>query len=400
MTLRRVAWMMTLALLAMATAPARGDEKPKQQAKELAEKAQGEGSDRVSQVQDFCKAAQLDAKEKKYADQCSNYRSGLIQDDTAMLASAIAAYKSHDLDRAESQAKLVSGYDQKLSGQARLVLDLIHNQRLLNQVQAAWKTGELDQILSLSQSITNADAKAAVAIYVSNVNAYKGYMSQAQSQAQSNPAEAIRQLNLAKTLNPNGPGNPAGMIEELQKAMQAKNAPPPITSGPKTPPPSSGADTAKKVAKLLSDAREAEKQGKQPDALNDYAAVLKLQPGNAEAQASTDRIQLAIKNDPAAAKNELRAAIRSFYSSQFDDARRALLSYLESPQTATDPGVADFYLGATLIERSILQTPRVQWKGASPEALSAFQQARKANYQPLRNYVSPAILKVWDFTNQ
>jgi hypothetical protein len=400
MTLRRVAWMMSLVLLAMAMPPAHADEKPKQQAKDLVEKAKGEGSDRVSQVQDFCKAAQLDEKEKKYADLCSSYRSGLIQDDTAMLASAIAAYKSHDLDHAESQAKLVSGYDQKLSGQARLVLDLIHNQRLLNQVQAAWKTGDLDSILSLSQSMTNADAKAAAATYVSNVNAYKGYMSQAQSQAQSNPAEAIRQLNLAKTLNPNGPGNPAGMIEELQKAMQAKNAPPPTTPGPKAPPPSSGADTAKKVAKLLSDAREAEKQGKQPDALNDYAAALKLQPGNAEAQASTDRIQLAIQNDPAAAKNELKSAIHSFYSSQFDDARRALLSYLESPQTAKDPGAADFYLGATLIERSILQTPRAQWKGASPEALSAFQKARTANYQPLRDYVSPAILKIWDSTNQ
>jgi hypothetical protein len=398
MTLPRAAWMMSLVLLATATPPAHADERPKQEAKQLAEKAMGEGNDRVNQVQDFCRAAQLDAKEKKYADLCSSYRTGLIQDDTAMLASAIAAYKSHDLDRAESQAKLVSGYDQKLSGQARLVLDLIRNQRLLNQVQAAWKTGDLDSILSLSQSMTNADAKAAAAIYVSNVNAYKGYMSQAQSQAKSNPAEAIRQLNLAKTLNPNGPGNPAGLIEELQKPMQAKNAPPP-TQGPKTPP-NAGADTAKKVTKLLSDAREAEKQGKQQDALSDYAAVLKLQPGNAEAQASTDRIQLAIQNDPAAAKNELKSAIHSFYSSQFDDARRALLSYLESPQTAKDPGAADFYLGATLIERSILQTPRAQWKGPSPEALSAFQEARKANYQPLRDYVSPAILKIWDSTNQ
>jgi hypothetical protein len=398
MTLPRAAWMMSLVLLATATPPAHADERPKQEAKQLAEKAMGEGNDRVNQVQDFCRAAQLDAKEKKYADLCSSYRTGLIQDDTAMLASAIAAYKSHDLDRAESQAKLVSGYDQKLSGQARLVLDLIRNQRLLNQVQAAWKTGDLDSILSLSQSMTNADAKAAAAIYVSNVNAYKGYMNQAQSQAQSNPAEAIRQLNLAKTLNPNGPGNPAGMIEELQKAMQAKNAPPP-TPGPKTSP-NAGADAAKKVTKLLSDAREAEKQGKQQDALSDYAAVLKLQPGNAEAQASTDRIQLAIQNDPAAAKNELKSAIHSFYSSQFDDARRALLSYLESPQTAKDPGAADFYLGATLIERSILQTPRAQWKGPSPEALSAFQEARKANYQPLRDYVSPAILKIWDSTNQ
>jgi cytochrome c-type biogenesis protein CcmH/NrfG len=156
----------------------------------------------------------------------------------------------------------------------------------------------------------------------------------------------------------------------------------------------------KKVNKLLSDARQAEKDGKQQDALSDYAEVLKLQPGNPEAQSSTERIEQAVKSDPAAAKTELKAAIRYFYNSQFDDARRALMSYLESPQTATDPGVADFYLGATLVERSILQTPRAQWQGPSKDALLAFKQARKANYNPARAYVSPTLLKIWDSTAQ
>jgi hypothetical protein len=397
LTLRRTLFVFTALFFAATAAVVHAEEKPKQQAKELAEKAKGEGNDRAKQVQDFCAAAQLDPKEKRYADLCSSYRTGLIQDDTATLASAIAAYKSNDLNRSESQAKLVSSYDQKLSGQARLVLDLVRNQRLLNQVQANWKTGDLDSIPQLAQSMTNADAKATAAIYVNNVNAYKGYINQAQSLAQSNPEEAIRQLTLAKTLNPNGPGNPTGMIADLQKAIQAKKTPPPPMPTTKTQP-NSAAETAKKVTKLLSDARDAEKQGKQQDALGDYAAVLKLQPSNAEAQASTNRIQLAIQNDPAAAKSELKTAIRYFYNSQFDDARRTLLSYLESPQTAKDPGVADFYLGATLIERSMLITPRDQWKGPSPEALSAFQEARKANYQPIRDYVSPALLKIWDST--
>jgi hypothetical protein len=154
------------------------------------------------------------------------------------------------------------------------------------------------------------------------------------------------------------------------------------------------------VSKLLGDARDAEKQGNQQDALSDYAMVLKLQPGNQDAQTSTDRIQQAIQNDPAAAKKELASAIRYFYHSQFDDARRTLMNYLESPQTAKNPGVADFYLGATLIERSMLQNPRAKWPGPSPDALSAFQAARKANYNPVRTYVSPALLKIWDSTGQ
>jgi hypothetical protein len=76
------------------------------------------------------------------------------------------------------------------------------------------------------------------------------------------------------------------------------------------------------------------------------------------------------------------------------------MDYLESPQTALNPGAADFYLGATLIERSLLRTPQTQWKGPSQDAISAFKQARKANYNPVRTYVSPILLKVWDSTGQ
>jgi hypothetical protein len=371
----------------------------KQQAKDLAEKAKGEGGDRAKQVQDYCAAAQLDPSNKRYAEMCSSYRSGLINDDSAYLASAIALYKSHDLDRAESTAKLVSGFDPKLSGQARFLLELIKNEKLLSQVKAAWAKGDLNAVTTLAQAMTNADSKASASIYVNNVNLYNGYLDQAQKQEKSNPQEAIKQLGLAASLNPNGPGDPAGRIAELQKAMQTKSAPPPSPVVTK-PVGDSTAELAKKVSKLLSDARDAEKQGKLPDALNDYAMVLKLQPGNQDAQSNTARIEQAIKNDPAAARNELVSAIRYFYLSQFDDAQRSLLDYLESPQTAKNPGVADFYLGATLLEQSILTTPREQWKGPSPEAISAFRKARAENYNPARAYVSPALLKVWDSTGQ
>ena len=374
-------------------------ENAKQQAKDLADKAKGEGSDRAKQVQDFCAAAQLEPKDKKYADSCNSYRAGLINDDTAWLASAIAQYKSHDLDKAESTAKLVSNYDQKLSGQARFLLDLIKNERLLNQMKAAWAKGDFNTVLSSAQSMTNADSKASASVYVNNVALYNGYLDQAQKLAQSNPQGAISQLTLAQSLNPNGPGNPAGRIAELQKAIQTKSAPPPPATAP-TPKPAadSAAEIAKKMAKLMSDARDAEKQGKLPDALNDYAMVLKLQPGNKDAQSNSERIGQAIRSDPAAARNELTSAIRYFYQSQFDQAQTALRDYLKSADTAQSPGAAYFYLGAALLEQSILETPRTQWQGPSVEAQSAFKEARKTNYNPARSYVSPALLKVWDAT--
>ena len=380
---------------------AQDSEKPKQEAKDLADKARGEGSDRAKQVQDYCAAAQLEPKDKKYADTCNSYRSGLINDDTAWLASSIALYKSHDLDKAESMAQKVSSYDPKLSGQARFLLDLIKNERLLSQLKAAWAKGDFNAVNTLAQSMTNADSKASANVYVNNVSTYNGYMNQAQGLEKSNPQEAIRLLGMAQNLNPSGPGNPAEKIAELQKAPQTKSAPPaPTVVTPNKPATDSAADIAKKVSKLMGDARDAEKQGKLPDALNDYAMVLKLQPGNQDAQSNSARIEQTIKSDPAAARNELVSAIRYFYLSQFDDARRALLDYLESPQTAQNPGVADFYLGATLVERSMLANPRAQWKGPSEEALSAFKQARRANYSPVRTYVPPSLLKIWDSTSQ
>jgi hypothetical protein len=380
-----------------APAPAQDSGNPKQQAKQLAEKAAGEGGDRAKQVQDYCAAAQLEPNNKKYSDMCASYRSGLINDDSAYLASAIALYKSHDLDRAESTARLVSGFDAKLSGQARFLLELIKNERSLSQVKAAWAKGDFNTVLTQAQAMTNADSKASASVFVNNVNTYNGYLDQAQKLGNSNPQEAIKQLELAENLNPSGPGNPAGRIAELQKAMQTKTAPPPATVATK-PAADSGAEVAKKVGKLLSDAKDAEKQGKLPDALNDYAMVLKLQPGNQDAQGNTARIDPAIKSDPAAARNELVSAIRYFYLSQFDDAQRALKDYLKSSDTAQSPGAAYFYLGAALLEQSILETPRSKWQGVSADAQSAFKEARKANYSPARAYVSPVLLKAWDST--
>jgi hypothetical protein len=372
-------------------------EKPKQEATDLFEKGQREGNDRAMQVQDICAAAKLEPKNKKYQDTCNSYRSGLLQDDTAEMAIAIAAYKNHDLNSAETQAKLVSNYDQKLSGQAHFLLDRIRNDRLITQVQAAWNKGDFQSVLSQAQEITNPDVKASANVYVNNVNLYNGYIEQAKKEAQSNPQDAIRQLALAKNLNPNGPGNPAGMIADLQR----KPAPPPPAPTPAPKPAGdSPAEIARKVSRLMSDAHNAEQQGDPQGAMSGYGAALKLQPGNKDAQSNLDRLQLAVKNDPAAAKTELTSAIRYFYRSQFEDAEREFRDYLKAPATTQSPGAAYFYLGATLLEESMLTTPASSWQGPSPDVVSAFVSARTASYHPVRTYVSPTVLKIWDATSQ
>ena len=204
MSMKRFIPILCLSLFAAMTPAQNSPERPQQGAKDLVDKAKTEDNDRVRQVQDYCDAADMEPKNKKYVDTCNSYRAGLNNDDTANLAIAIQAYKNHDLDKAEAQAKLVTTYDQKLSGQARFLLDRIRNEKLLNQIKAAWDKGDFNSVLSLTQSMTNPDLKAAANVYVNDVNQYNGYINEAKGIQGSNLQEAIRQLSLAQNLNPNG----------------------------------------------------------------------------------------------------------------------------------------------------------------------------------------------------
>ena len=427
MKLIRIVAIVALILSAIPVRAQFFEERSKKQAKELFEKAMREGNDRVNQVHDLCQAAQLQPKERKYADACSSYTAGLNHDDTASLASAFLAYQSQNLDKAESLAKQVSNFDPKMLAQAKHLLDAIQKDRSsgqsVEQVKAAWEKGDFNAVQSLAQGMTTPAARTAAGIYVRNVEMYNQYIEDAEKEKDTNPDGAKDLLGRAYMLNQNGPSDPRGKINDINNALAAKSnskyfgsqssgsksnasagTAAKADAGSKTETANGAvtnpADTAKKVNSLLVEARNAEKQGNSAVAIGDYAAVLKLQPDNKEAQTSSARLEQAIKSDPAAATNELKSAIRSFYNAQFDDARTALMEYLESPQTANNLGAADFYLGATLIQRSILRTPRAQWKGPSADALSAFKAARKANYNPVRAYVSPALLKVWDSTAQ
>jgi tetratricopeptide (TPR) repeat protein len=268
----------------------------------------------------------------------------------------------------------------------------------LADVKAAWEKGDFNSVNSLAQSMTNADLKASANAYVNDVAQYNGYINQARNLQGSNPQEAIRQLGLAQSLNPNGPGNPAGMIAALQKPNQPQAKTPPQAPAVSTPkvPVATAPDKPHQMAQFSDDARSAEKQGNLLEALKDWGLVLNLDPANTDAQNNVTRIGQLIRSNPTESRTELTVAIRDFYHSQFDDALVAFRDYLKSPQNAQHAGAAYFYLGATLVEQSMLSTPQAKWQGPSSEARSAFKDARKANYSPARQYVSPSLLKIWD----
>lgn len=434
MKLPRILVILCLALSFLPTHAAFFEDKSKKEAKELFEKAQKEGNDKALQSQDYCQAAQMEPKEKKYVEACNNSRGGGgggggSRDDEATLASAQAAFQNHDLDKAETLAHQIPGNDPKVAGQLRILFENIRNERNSSQstaaIKAAWEHGDFKAVEYLAEAMTTTAGRAAAVPYLKNVAAYNAYIDAANKAEATNPEAAKEPLGYAYSLNPHGPVDVPARLRAIDVEIANKNnakyfqtpstpsapaktpkpqdqpsAPPVQTQTASTPPPANSDDLTQKVNGLLSDARNAEKQGNSTLAISDYARVLKLQPGNSEAQASSTRLEQAIKSDPAAALAELKSAIRSFYQAQYDDARRALMDYLESPQTAKNPGAADFYLGATYIERAILRTPAGQLKEPPEDAISAFKAARKASYNPVRAYVSPALLKTWDSTAQ
>jgi hypothetical protein len=435
MKLIRIVAIVVLILSAIPVRAQSPDERTKKQAKELFEKAMKEGNERVNQVHDLCQAAQLQPREKKYADACSGYTAGLNHDDTTSLGIAIAAYQSHDLDKAESLATQVSNFNPSLFAKAKVLLDTIHENKSAGQsaeqVKEAWERGDFNAVQSLAQGMTTPTARTAASIYLKNVEMYNQLINDAEKEKDTNPDRAKDLLGQAYMLNHKGPSDPRGKIDQINKALADKSNAKYFgtqSGGSKSNDPdgtkTNQADNAGKVNALLVEARNAEKQGNPAVAIADYAAVLKLQPDNQEALDKTRRSHAAVNlpkdlvgktadskpqspvsspapvTIPSAAASDLKSAIRFFYNAQFDDARTALMGYIESPQAAQNLGAADFYLGATLIQRSILRSPRAQWKGPPADALIAFKDARKANYSPVRAYVSPALLKVWDSTGQ
>jgi hypothetical protein len=410
MRLLRIIGVICLILSAVPVRAQLFDDKPKKQAKELFEKAQKEGGDHVTQMKDACQAAQLQPKEKKYSDACNGYRTALINEDETALAGALQAQRSHDMEKAEALASKVSSADPKLYNQAKTVLEAARGEKAsalaVAEVKAAWERGDFNAVNQLAPTMTTQATKATADLYVKDVKLYNDYIDAANKAQSDNPQHAIEILGYAYTLNAHGPVDVKARISELQNAIAAKSNAKYSEGqggGPKTGQAAGNApnaDTVAKINKLLTDARAAEKQNNASLALSNFQAVLKLQPDNKEAQSASTRLESVIKNDPTAAASELKSAIRSFYQGQYDDARTALMDYLESPQTAKSPGAADFYLGATLIERSLLRTPQAQWKGPSQEAINSFKEARKANYNPVRAYVSPVLLKIWDSVGQ
>ena len=431
MNLRSIAC--TLCILSSAAIMRAQTAQDKQTAKQLFDKAPSE-TDQAQQVRDLCKAAELDPKTKAYSDACNSQKLGLLNSDRRSLQQEKDAFAKNDWAKTITFAKYVSSFDTGLSGeaqdmakQAKDAQNAANNPKpvtpapaptpvdqslmLLGKANDAWRSGDFYNAETDARAVTNPNSKDDANLILGNIDQYNNYISKGQQLEATNPQAAQAQYNLAAALNPKGPGSPAAAAERLQAVIDAKKPqavtqppPPPtpqvVTTTPKpsTPATPKPQDDSAKVAELLTEAQRAESDGKLPVALVRYQNMLTIQPANADASAGVTRVQQKISSDPQQLKLTLVGAIRDFYDSKLSDAKAALGFYLNAPQTRS-AGAAYFYLGATLLEQSLLRTPQAKTPAAATvpaEVSTNFQKARAAGYKPLPQYVSPVLMKAWN----
>lgn len=329
----------------------------------------------------------------------------------------------------------------------------------LIKAQTDWKNGDLDDAATAARGITDPKLKALAQSILDDIASYRKDIDDAKKLEVANPQEAENDYRAAYGLNPKGPGTPKTQADRLQAILEASVKPATGGGDPKPlgqtgnnggtqqkPGATTGSvDTSHPLLPvdwkgLLAGAHSAETGGRWPAALSGYESVLRTQPGNQEAKDGITRVQLKVwladaqreenegklqaalhdyglvlnsqKDSPEAiagiARVNLRMspkeleemlikAIRDFYDSRFSDAKAELGLYKNAPQ-ARSLGAAYFYLGASVLEESILNTaqPKKSVNVTPTEVLADFQEARKAGYKPVTQFVSPKLLAVWN----
>jgi tetratricopeptide (TPR) repeat protein len=385
-------------------------EKDSKKAKELYEQAKRDAGNPSKMVEEMCAAAALDGK---YQAECDTVRAAWIKRQDGRLNLAEDALNRKDFKAARELANQVVGVNDEVTGRKNALLVRIdaaerarkapaaidhpdRSKELAAKVDADFARGDFLSLASDAQQVTDPSLKADVQRRLNDVARYNSLIAQGQAQEQRGDFVAAKNSYLqAQQVSANGPANVSGHLSEIAgKLARAGSAGKNTANG--RGPDNSGLDTAGQVKELLAGARQAENQQQWKLAQERYTAALKLDSANKDAIAGMQRVQPRMAADPLEREKILKAAIRDFYASGFESAQTSLQIYLGEQQVA-NRGAADFYLGATLLEKWIFQK-RGRKPGDAPpaEAVSAFRRARSEGYKPLPEYVSPVVLKVWE----
>jgi hypothetical protein len=275
------------------------------------------------------------------------------------------------------------------------------NQAVLRAAIAAYQRGNFDAAATLANEVHSAALQPTAKQLLTNIKMYQDTMARAALLAQSADYKGAHEAYaLAVKINANGPGSPADKLRDVD-AKLASQAAEAAAKSQQAAEAAEAAQKAENVAKVkdgLAQARRDEAKGDFKAALQGFEGVLTLDGRQAEALAGKQRILTKFRSDPKALVESLEDGIRSYYSSQFEQAADSISDYLNNKNGALQyKGAAHFYLGASLLSEAILTDPHDEAHASNlrQSAEQQFAAARQEKYKPAESLVSPRILEEW-----
>lgn len=398
----------------------------------------------------FCAAAAEDSEYKPAGvdtsaqTQCNIYtnelKQGIARWNKNFIDGQIALQKG-DLATAESKFRAVKGGDHMAQAQEQLakVIKMRQNppaateaakpadnpaedasNRAFQQGVDAWQANNFSAATAAFEQVTGskrADAQS----YISKISSYQTKLGEAQALAgQKDYSAAANAYQQAMAIKADGPGNPAieaGRMQGLATAAAAQptapaqtNAPaanasnsaPATTSAPTHTMAGAIKDTQTRVdeAKSLADARKLMNKREYAQAHKLIDRVLGQNIRNTEAASMLQEVKK-LAGTPAAPEatsisdedNYLAGILGAFYQGNYDDAEAALRNYvLQQPKK---PGLANFYLGATLLTQYYLNgsTDSKRYN----DAIRRFKEAKAVKgFHAPEKFISPKIMQVYN----
>jgi hypothetical protein len=279
-----------------------------------------------------------------------------------------------------------------------------------DQAMQAYNRNEFGSASSLFGQVSGKRGVEAQS-YIGFINRYNQAMANGERNlATKNFRQAMADFMEARSIKPDGPGDPRGKAERAEglfneankgssgSSTVAKNIPPPL-------PRESSPDAVVvpknivNVSALLADAARARAKGDFPEARRKYAAILAAEPGNAMARQGLDGLK---DQSGVAANSDLDAmlanAMREFYTARYEQSETHIQAYLDVD--GSKKALSYFYLGASKLTRYYLGGEQKSDEQLLQDAQAAFRKAKESgNFQPPGNeYISPRIIRIFEAT--
>jgi hypothetical protein len=409
--MRQLGNLVIVASLALMTPATRADEQ-KDHLKDLEKQAkQAKDQGDLAQMANYlCEAAKLDASH--YGKRCERARADeekKMQEFKTDLETGTQELQHNDLAGAiRDLSRIVFGPNR---GQAQLLILKAKaslpgpefeaaNQAVLRAATADYLRGDFDAASSQASEVHSAALQPEAKLMLSEIKEYQDAMARAALLAQSaNYKGAHDAYALAVKINPNGPGSPADKMRDMDSKLASQAAEAAAQSQQAAAAETlQRAEDAAKVRDGLAQARRDEAKGDFKTALHGFESVLTLDGRQAEALAGRQRVLARLRSDSQELVDGLEQGIRSYYSSQFEQAANSISGYLNSKNEALHyKGAAHFYLGASLLSEAILAAPHDEAHASSlrQSAEQQFVAARLEKYNPVEHLVSPRVLEEW-----